>query len=34
MQDHVKLFIADDHQMFIDGIKALLHNIENVEIIG
>jgi DNA-binding NarL/FixJ family response regulator len=34
MQGRIKLFIADDHQMFIDGIKALLQNTENIVIIG
>lgn len=30
----IKLFIADDHQMFIDGIKALLNNTEYIDIVG
>lgn len=34
MKKPIKLFIADDHQMFIDGIKALLHNTADIEIIG
>jgi DNA-binding NarL/FixJ family response regulator len=34
MQERIKLFIADDHQIFIDGIKALLQNADNIEIIG
>jgi DNA-binding NarL/FixJ family response regulator len=29
-----KIFIADDHQMFIDGLKALLQSISDIEIIG
>lgn len=34
MSQKIKLFIADDHQMFIDGIKALLENIDFIEIVG
>ena len=34
MKLSIKLFVVDDHQIFIDGIKALLHDIENIEIIG
>lgn len=30
----IKLFIADDHQMFIDGIKALLQDIKYIHIVG
>ncbi len=30
----IKLFIADDHQLFIDGIKALLKGIDHIQIIG
>jgi DNA-binding NarL/FixJ family response regulator len=30
----IKLFIADDHQMFIDGIKALLQDIKYIHIAG
>lgn len=30
----IKLFIADDHQMFIDGVKALLENVNSIEIVG
>ena len=29
-----KILIADDHQMFIDGLKSLLEGIEGVEVIG
>jgi DNA-binding NarL/FixJ family response regulator len=29
-----KIFIVDDHQMFRDGIKFLLTNIKNVEVVG
>jgi DNA-binding NarL/FixJ family response regulator len=34
MTKPIKLFIADDHQLFIDGIKALLKGIEHIQIIG
>jgi len=34
MKQPVKVFIADDHQMFIDGIKALLQNVNTIEITG
>ncbi len=34
MKQPIKLFIADDHQMFIDGIKSLLHDVNDIEIIG
>lgn len=30
----IDLFIADDHQMFIDGIKALLQDVPTINIIG
>lgn len=29
-----KILIADDHQMFIDGLKSMLEGIEGVEVIG
>src|SRR4051812_41644228 len=32
--DKIKLFILDDHQMLIDGIKALLKNEKQFEIVG
>lgn len=34
MRDIFKLFIVDDHQMFIDGIKALLRNTKDFEVVG
>lgn len=34
MTSAIELFIADDHQMFIDGIKALLHDIKYIHIAG
>ncbi len=34
MKQTIKLLIADDHQMFIDGIKALLQDVNEIEIIG
>jgi len=30
----IKLYILDDHQMLIDGLKALLKNEKNIELIG
>ena len=30
----IKLLIADDHQMFIDGIKALLKNEKDIKVVG
>ena len=32
--EKIKLFLLDDHQMLIDGIRALLKNEKNFEIIG
>jgi DNA-binding NarL/FixJ family response regulator len=34
MKDQTKIFIVDDHQMFIDGIKALLRNTKDFEVVG
>lgn len=34
MTEKIKLFILDDHQMMIDGIKALLKNEKQFEIVG
>jgi two-component system nitrate/nitrite response regulator NarL len=34
MNKKIKLFIVDDHQMLIDGIKSLLMNEEDFELIG
>ncbi|TRX48618.1 response regulator transcription factor [Fulvivirga sp. M361] len=30
----IKVLIADDHQMFIDGLKSMLEEIDDVEVIG
>lgn len=30
----IKIIIADDHQMFIDGIKALLKNEKDIKVVG
>ena len=30
----IKIFIVDDHQMFIDGLKALLKNINNISVVA
>jgi DNA-binding NarL/FixJ family response regulator len=32
--DKIKIVIVDDHQMFRDGLKHLLSNIENTELVG
>lgn len=34
MNAPIKILIADDHQMFIDGIKALLNEITHIQIVG
>ena len=34
MKQFIKLFIADDHQMFIDGLKALLQDASDIRIVG
>jgi DNA-binding NarL/FixJ family response regulator len=34
MTEKIKLFVLDDHQMMIDGIKALLKNEKQFEIVG
>ncbi|MBI1836410.1 MAG: response regulator transcription factor [Flavobacteriia bacterium] len=34
MSKAIKIFIADDHQMFIDGIKSLLESVDFIEIVG
>lgn len=33
MQEPVRILIVDDHQMFIDGIKALLRNVKRFKIV-
>jgi DNA-binding NarL/FixJ family response regulator len=30
----IKIFIVDDHQMIIEGLKSLLQNSENIELVG
>ena len=30
----LKVYIADDHQLFIEGVKALLRDVEDIKIIG
>jgi len=30
----IRIIIADDHQMFIDGIKALLKNEKEIKVVG
>ena len=30
----IKIFLVDDHQIIIDGLKALLKNIDDIEVIG
>lgn len=34
MSNKIKILIADDHQMFIDGVKSLLRKEESIEFIG
>lgn len=34
MQHHIKIIVADDHQMFIDGIKSLLAGYEEIKIVA
>jgi DNA-binding NarL/FixJ family response regulator len=30
----IRIAIADDHQMFIDGMKALIHSFQNINVVG
>ncbi len=30
----ISLYIADDHQLFRDGLRALFHSVEDIEIVG
>ena len=32
--NEIRVLIADDHQMFIDGIKSLLRNEKHIQILG
>lgn len=34
MESHINILIADDHQMFIDGIRSLLENYEEIKIVA
>ena len=34
MSNAIKLFIVDDHQILIEGIKSLLQDEVNIEIVG
>ena len=34
MHNAIKVFIVDDHQLVIEGIKSVLNDDENIEIIG
>ncbi len=34
MEDHVKIFLVDDHQMFLDGLESLLKDVDNLHIVG
>lgn len=34
MSDRIKLFIVDDHQMLIEGLKSLLKDVAHLEIVG
>lgn len=31
---NIKLFVVDDHKMFLEGITSILNNIENIAVIG
>ena len=30
----IRIIIADDHQMFIDGLKLIIQSFENIEVVG
>src|SRR4030095_9069230 len=30
----IRIIIADDHQMFIDGVKLIIRSFENIEVVG
>src|SRR6478736_2799630 len=30
----IRIVIADDHQMFIDGLKLIIRSFENIEVVG
>lgn len=34
MQHHIKIIVADDHQMFIDGISSILSGVEEIQIVA
>ncbi len=34
LKNPIKIFIVDDHQMIIEGLKSLLQNEENIELVG
>src|SRR6185295_7758882 len=34
MKNRIKIIIADDHQLFIEGVKALIKDSESVQLVG
>ena len=34
MEDTIKIYLADDHQVLLDGIHVLLNTIPNFEVVG
>ena len=30
----IRVALADDHQLFVDGLRSLLHPVENIEVVG
>jgi len=30
----IRIIIADDHQMFIDGLKSIIHSFQDIEVVG
>ena len=34
MEDTIKIYLADDHQVLLDGIHSLLKTIPNFEVVG
>ena len=34
MEDKIKIIIADDHQIFLDGLASLVEDINSLELVG
>ena len=34
MSEKIKIAVADDHQLVLDGLKAMLHEVEQFEVVG